>query len=356
MNYSIAMNRALALCAAITVAAALAGCSTGKKNVLFLTKTTLGVDVDSKPPTLDIGYARKEATLSPRFKDGDVLPQMASFTGNAQVLKTAIGQSFATGNAAVIMSKYLGTANAPDLDSTGISLDEITDSTASAVPGSISDAKRYYFGTDTTFGFRVTFGLETGGYPDSVSIAYKRKELAFVPLVTHGTGANAKVSLPSLLATVGIETDTTGFGSAGAVFKQFYATGLSASYLASQPEVRNTVGLKLVEKTPELVQALENVDIQASREAQFLDAQSQERTSELLDKVDALDDPAAIALFTTPPVADDAMTAAVIAASTPPGGVTTGGQAKQLIKRRIVLHKNRTPENLDAWDAALTAP
>ena len=48
----------------------LVSCSTGKDSILFVTKTSLGVDIDSKSPTLDIGYTRKEMTLAPQFEEG----------------------------------------------------------------------------------------------------------------------------------------------------------------------------------------------------------------------------------------------------------------------------------------------
>ena len=87
----------------------LASCGIGKDSILFMTKTSLGIDVDSKPPTLDISYTRKEGTLSPVFDD-EVLPQMASFATNSGLVNAAVGQSFATGNAAVLLAKYFDTA------------------------------------------------------------------------------------------------------------------------------------------------------------------------------------------------------------------------------------------------------
>ena len=81
----------------------LGGCGLGEENILFMTKTSVGVDVDSTPPTLDIGFDRKEGTISPVFASGEVLPQMAGFSSELGFINQAIGQSFATGTAAVIM-------------------------------------------------------------------------------------------------------------------------------------------------------------------------------------------------------------------------------------------------------------
>lgn len=233
------------------------GCSVGKENVLFVTKTSLGVDIDSKPPTIDIGYSRKEVTLSPKF-EGGVLPQMASFKTNVGFVNTAVGQSFATGNAALLMSKYMGTDLKPGGRTNIIAVDEIHDNNkASWVDGSTAKAVRYFFGTDTSFALKITFGLETGGYPDSLSLGYKRKELAFVPLMETTTASGAaKVGLPPLIATADLDTGSSNAANAKVQFKQFYATGVAASYLAAQPEIRQTLGAKIM-NDPKLQKVLE---------------------------------------------------------------------------------------------------
>src|SRR5689334_17856397 len=101
----------------ITIAASalvcLSGCTYGKKSILFATKTSLGVDMDTKPPTLDIGYGRKEGTLSPEYEDGQALPQMASYSVGVGWFSAAPSQSFAVGDAAVLLTKYLGTDARP---------------------------------------------------------------------------------------------------------------------------------------------------------------------------------------------------------------------------------------------------
>jgi hypothetical protein len=85
----------------------LGGCGLGEDNVLFVTKTSLGLDVDTKPPTLDFGFDRKEGTVAPVFENGQVLPQMAGFSSDVGIVNQAIGQSFATGTASLVMSKHL---------------------------------------------------------------------------------------------------------------------------------------------------------------------------------------------------------------------------------------------------------
>ncbi|MBW2739637.1 MAG: hypothetical protein JRE64_12495 [Deltaproteobacteria bacterium] len=226
----------------------LSGCGTGKQNVLFVTKTSLGIDIDSKPPAIDIGYSRKEATLSPKF-EGGVLPQMATFSTDVGFVNTAVGQSFATGNAALLMSKYIGTKMRPASSSAQNILDAeiLDDNKTSWVNGSTVNAKRYFFGTDTSFALKITFGLETGGYPDSFSLGYKRKELAYVPLMEGTVNGQQKVGLPSLIATADLDTETPDVPGTQVQYKQFYATGRAASYLAALPEIRNTLGYKILD-------------------------------------------------------------------------------------------------------------
>jgi hypothetical protein len=224
-----------------------AGCSMGKKNILFVTKTSLGVDIDTKPPALDVGYTRKEATISPKF-EGGVLPQMASFKTNVGFVNAAVGQSFATGNAALLMDKYMGTSKGPEVASGNISASEILDTNKDSwITGTTGTAERYFFGTDTSFAVKITFGLETGGYPDSLSLGYKRKEMAFVPIMESRAGDASKVGLPSLIATADLDTASSDVANTDIQYKQFYATGVAASYLAAQPEIREVLGAKIMD-------------------------------------------------------------------------------------------------------------
>ena len=202
---------------------------------------------------MDVGYSRKEGTLSPEF-DEQVLPQLASFSFDVGIINSTIGQSFATGQAAYLLSKYLGSDKEPDTGAANkIAVTDIEKNGKSMVKGNIVTAKRYFFGTDTTFGVKMTFGLETGGYPDSLNLGYKRKELAFVPIIESKD--KTKVGLPSLISTVGAGVESGQFRTAGVKYKQFYATGLAASYLAAWPDVRSTLGTKIL-SDPELQEKL----------------------------------------------------------------------------------------------------
>ena len=248
-------------------AVTLAACGLGKESVLFVTKTTVGVDVDSKPPTFDVGFDRKEGTLAPVFADGAVLPQMAGFSSKLGIVNQAIGQSFATGNAAVLMTKYLTSDVGPELGNT-IKSEEIEDKDKSRSSIQTGDERRrYFFATDTSFGYRVNFGMETGGFPDSLSLGYKRKEFAYVPLIETATGDAAKpirISLPSLLATSGLSTDASSPQAANVIKTQFFATGIAASNLAALPGIRAAAAPRIM---PDAREAFRIAEERGAKEA-----------------------------------------------------------------------------------------
>jgi hypothetical protein len=315
------------------------GCSLGKKNVLFLTKTSFGVDIDSKPPTLDISYTRKEGTIAPRFESGEVLPQMASFSSRVGLpVSMAVGQSFATGSAAVILARYMGTAARPEAEES-VAEELLTDDKVSAVDGTTATAQRYFFGTDTSFGIRVTFSPETGGYPDSVNLGYKRKELAFVPLTEDLV--TKKVSLPSLIATAGLDSEFRTVQDSGVVYNQFFATGASARYLAASPEVRSTIGIRIL-RDSELATAV-------IRRTQA-DIELGEAVDQLVDQVDTLTDTAVVELCKNPPVEDTAVLRAGFAIL----NCDVPAQARDATKRRLVLMEDRM-KNVPLWQAAFAA-
>jgi len=352
----------------------LSGCtSLGKENVLFITKTSVGVDVDSKPPTLDIGFDRKEGTISPVFEKGQVLSQMASFDSKLGVINQAIGQSFATGQAAETLSKHMFSV-ARQSTGTIIHPDELDITKPTEITTS-NKVKRYFFGTDTSFGFRVNFGLETGGVPDSLSLGYKRKEIAFVPLIPNGTN---KVSLASLLATSGLNANAKKFKDAGTTHSQYFATGKAANNLSAIPEVRKTVIPTLTSTSIEEVASL-GKEIKIQREKDFTNRQKQQRVSSLLDSINKLDDAKAFELSSNPPV-DKSLTEPIIKLRDPncmrlavrdcitkgtpdpiPGvaaaALPNKGDpkiAKEMLKTRAVMGQ-RDDASLNAWEAAVKA-
>ncbi len=243
----------------------LVGCNVGKKSVLFVTKTSFAVDVDTNPPTFDVGYGRYEGSIAPVVKEGAVLPLLSSISADAGISSAVFGsgvtQNFAVGNAAIIMSQYIGEISNP-ADGHRDVFTTIIDKPASVI-GTIVEGERYFFGTKTSVGFTASFAPERGFAPDAISLGYKRKELAYVPIkqVNHPTvaaiaaaGGNpaviatpvvTKLHLPSLLATSGTSANA-GSNQGGFGVTQFYATGEAANFLAAHPVIRNSVISKII--------------------------------------------------------------------------------------------------------------
>ena len=237
------MNKIIRLVVFAALVAGATGCSIGKHSVLFATKTSYAVDIDAKPPTVDIGYGRTEGTLSPVYANGAILPQMASFHTDTGWFKTGIGQSFAVGKSAVLLARYFSSPS--DLEPHPIITD---DDVRSATPASLPSGKRkaYFFGTQSSFGVKIHFDAETGGLPSSLSVGYKRKELAYVPISTIVHNGTTNDTVPSLLATAGLGVDARSATNTGVSYNQFFATGLAADYLAAQRVVRETIGTRII--------------------------------------------------------------------------------------------------------------
>ncbi len=337
------------------------GCSSlGKKNVLFVTKTSLGVDIDSKPPTIDVGYDRKEGTVAPVFENGQVLSQMAAFSTKQGLVNQAVGQSFATGNAAELMTKYL-ISNATLTTGDTINISEVLKVHTMKRKG---EPKRYFFGTDTSFGLKVGLAVENGGIPDSLSLGYKRKEAAFVPLIEKSISTDEiEVALPSLISTAGFENQISSNDSS-LLLRQFFATGNAANYLASIPGIRQEVVPKMIPETEELVSFV--------RESGFTESKTQQRIEKLLIAVDFLDDNTVYSINKNPPIADPAADN-VIHQMDPAcqrlqdrdcnsdgapdfGGAGATGNvdiAKRMLKFRVVMSGKRSEAELSSWEAVI---
>lgn len=224
----------------------LMGCSLGQDSILFVTKTSVAIDIDTNPLTFDVGYGRYEGSIAPVAEDGQILPLLASVnaesTISSDVFGAGVSQNFGVGNAAVIMSQYLGSDSNP-INNQSVNFSQLIDKPAS-IKGMINDdTKRYFFGTKTTLGFTTSFAPERGYAPDSISLGYKRKELAYVPIKENSTPGT--LSIPSMIATTGT-SENAGVNESGFSVTQFYATGKAASYLAANPTIRNSVITKII--------------------------------------------------------------------------------------------------------------
>lgn len=142
-----------------------------RDSVLFVTKTSLGIDVDSKPPSASIAYDRVEGFLGPRYDNGGVPPVVGRLQTDGAVFNPRVRQLYATGSAAAL----------------------VADQNASAGPTELKGKKMFmFFGTTTSTGLKVTF---MGQYPDSFHIGYRRKEFSFIPLWATPRTAPARTSI-----------------------------------------------------------------------------------------------------------------------------------------------------------------
>lgn len=201
------MNKSLLIFSLIIIL--FTGCAS-KKSVLFVTKTSLGVDFDGKPAALNVAYDRTEGYIGPRYDNGAVPPVMARIQTDGAIFKAKVRQVYATGNAARTLASdqlYKG-------------------------PDDLQGGKEImFFGTSTTTGLKVGF---TGYVPDSFLFGFRRKELSYIPV---GTVEN-KDYYPSVLATFDTLAQADSSKSAGLQGGQFFATGAAAEYYANRKEVR----------------------------------------------------------------------------------------------------------------------
>lgn len=201
------MNRFLWLIS-IVFPLLMTACASSPSTVVFVTKTSIGIDVEQTPPSATIAYDRVEGYVGPRFENGAVPPVLATFTTNGQLLGREVKQVFATGNAAQLLANPLaGAVTEPDLK------------------GSF---KPLFFGSSTTLGLKI--GFDASGSSSSFTLGYKRKELSVIPVT--------EAFFPSVLATVQTDVNATTAKQARFGAGQLFATGLAATELAKRPEVR----------------------------------------------------------------------------------------------------------------------
>jgi len=211
---------------------ALTGCTTTNE-VLFVTKTSVGIDFDAKPSTASIGYDRTEGYIAPRYANGEIPPVVASIKSDVAIFSPNIRQVYATGDAAVIAVS----ATLKEAEEALEYLDPFPGQSNKPEKKLQGDKKLMFFGTSTTTGLKVGFSTAV---PDSFSFGYKRKEYSFIPVGTVGEGDKEYDVYPSVLASI----DTAANVSAKGVIdktslssSQFFATGRAARKLAANDGV-----------------------------------------------------------------------------------------------------------------------
>lgn len=371
----------------------LAGCAFGKESVLFTTVTGVAIDVDSEPPRVNIGYERHEGVLAPVFEDGEVLPVLTTVGTRANIFDFSAQHSYATGDAALVMSDYLAKQEeypfgAPATER--VARPEMNGRII--VPKGdkeCTERKRYFFGTDTSFGLGVQFH---GEYPRAVSMGWKRKEFAYVPLLEKtiyrnaagdlknlsemakicqaelgmlpptkenidakarekGYAEMANVRLASLIATADVDASWKAKGGVGSRINQTYATGAAATQLAKHPEVRKVLVPVLV--SADVKNETRKIEIQRSKE--IVSPARQERVDKLLGDIAGMDGNKAKELMANPPVElDDEMKELIKLRDPGDLRLRNANAAKQILKMLAVMGK-RSDEDLTKWEAAIKA-
>ncbi len=248
------------------------GCGIGYDRVYFATRTNVGLDIDSQPPTLEATIARREGVIEPTFDGGQTLPVMASFASSSTAAERFFGgvaTTFAGGDAAVLMSKLY---NDPDaaLDTHAAAIasahEEAAVKLASPVgpeggfwsfdwePHTADDLEPLVFGTDSALGLKVAASGTGGGtFFPNVVFGFRRKEFALAPVFQqdeeHDGVKTRKVHMPSLLATVDSDFAATAMAQGvdtTLTYVQYFATGRAASNLALRRAVREPMLRKIL--------------------------------------------------------------------------------------------------------------
>lgn len=245
----------------------LAGCAIGYNSVLFMTKSNVGIDIDTKPPTAEISIARREGVVAPTFEKGQTPPVMASFrvkTKGLIGLFANVASTFTGGDAAKTMSKLFGGPDATVVEDSTLCLKE--EPVPKVLGFKISfpgqgDVKPFIFGTDTSLGLKVAWSGLTAQYPDTVKFAFNRKEFAFAPVfgrketsetVCGNMGDKYSVTVPSFLATVDSFVDIKDPTGSTTGWLQYFATGTAATNLTLRRDVRNVMLERLDPNTAQL--------------------------------------------------------------------------------------------------------
>jgi len=203
------------------------GCGTMKNTAVFITKTSFGLDVDSKPPSASISYDRVEGFYSPRFANGGLPAVAGAIQTDGSFFDRKIQQVYATGPAAAMVTDHnKPVENAP------------TDLSGEREP--------MFFGTTTTSGLKVTFEELA---LSELTFGYKRKEVSIIPLGKESRKDKDGVMsyvYPSVIATLDngykvkekAKEAPLGDPENNFVVAQYFATGIAAENLAHDPTVQ----------------------------------------------------------------------------------------------------------------------
>ncbi len=258
----------------------LTGCGTGYNRTLFVTRTNVGFDASTTPPTLELDIGRQEGVVAPQFENGKKLPVLASFRfTNSGFFAPNLGSAFATGDAAnTLAALYKEETPYPAGWETRVnSVNGVSDNGRPAkFPGDSTvvldnkpeilpwipnflgwfkpkfqkqEVRPVFFGTDTSLGLKIAWSGMTGQFPDSARLGYNRKELALVPISLEEKNVSGtkkyNMKMSSLLATVDSDVSESEIDGnvpdAELEHIQYFATGNAATLLALQKDVRKAM-------------------------------------------------------------------------------------------------------------------
>lgn len=242
--------------AALLLLPLLGGCAVGYNTTLFMTKSNIGIDADTKPPTLELSIARREGVIAPSFEGGQTPPVMASFRARSNPFARfflGVQSTFAGGDAAVALSKGPGGASATHESALCLS-QKPARRTFMGVDVSIPEpgtVEPFFFATDTTLGLKVAWSGTTGQFPDTIRLGFNRKEFAWAPVFGTGTvqckvpgttiDGTYAVWVPPFVAVLDNDVQSGGPSDTGVRWLQYFATGAAATTLANQDEVRRVM-------------------------------------------------------------------------------------------------------------------
>jgi hypothetical protein len=222
------------LAASASCCAALLLCGCADTNVVFATKSSLGIDVDTTARSASLAYDRSEAYVAPRFAGQDALPVYASLATLGDFSSRSIKQIYATGDAAKLVSTPGGTStpvNTPVMyRNVSLAAPLEAQPGSSLVEGPRAVAPGMFFGTGTVVGLKLAFGPSV---LDAFTLGYKRKELSVIPQ------QSSDGILPSVMASIDTGTAVTNGTGSQQDISQFFATGDAAIGLANNQKIRD---------------------------------------------------------------------------------------------------------------------
>jgi hypothetical protein len=258
----------------------LSGCA-GYDRVLLVTKTNVGLDIDTKPPTAEITIARRELAIQPTFPNYEVkkngerskneesgLPLLAAFGLAGSFFNPNITAHFAGGDAAV---NLVASDNSEDANSALCLTKEPKDArglflrfwhfiTLQEYQDIKDEPRPFYFATDTSYGVKMAWSGTAGPYPDSLKLGYNRKEFASPPVFIEGEGScttvknkpGFEVKLPSFYASIDNAGGYTTLTESKVKHVQFFATGEAATRFAKNPYVKKVAFRQMAPDAAEL--------------------------------------------------------------------------------------------------------